>query len=166
MSFTGYFAREPLVSFWSASPLKRWCLFFSRALPATRRLEGLAGLSVQDAELRLFQEKNTADTHSGGVHQSSSSSARSNADDGAPPDTTAVAPPTSDQGGKKRKKKRAKKQPAVTQRGPLLITHTGEDISRCMVSCQFREEIYVCVRTPIVVLSRRRARSVHLWLSP
>eukprot|EP00903_Cladosiphon_okamuranus_P012630 g11816.t1 len=89
------------------------------------RLEGLAGLSVQDAELKLFAEKTSADTPAGREHESSSSSTRNNADEDDPRDTTAVATAVSDEGGKKKKKKRTKRQPAVTQRGPLLITHSG-----------------------------------------
>ena len=95
--------------------------------PLTFRLEGLAGLSVQDAELKLFAEEPAANAPAGGAHESLSSSTQSSVDGDAPRDNTAVAPAVSDEGGKKKKKKkRAKKQPAVTQRGPLLITHTGE----------------------------------------
>lgn len=103
------------------------CLFSVSCFALTCRLEGLAGLSVQDAELKLFAEKTAADAPAGGAHESSSPSTRSNVGGDAPRDTTAAAPAASDEGGKKKKKKkRAKKQPAVTQRGPLLITHTGE----------------------------------------
>lgn len=119
------------------SALTRFPLFFSRDLPLTYRLEGLAGLSVQDAELKLFAENTAADAPAGGAHESSSST-RSSVDRDAPRDTTAATLPGSEKDGKKKKKKRAKKQPAVTQRGPLLITHTGEMHKSRLSSSPFR----------------------------
>lgn len=112
------------------------------------RLEGLAGLSVQDAELKLFAEKSAAGTPAGGAHESSLSPTWSNANGDAPRDTTAVARAVNDTGGKKKKKKRAKKQPAVTQRGPLLITHSGEMHSSCVISSLFRVG-GMCARMPV-----------------
>lgn len=98
----------------------------------SHRLEGLAGLSLQDAELKLFAEERTAAGGlARGAHEpSSSSSTRGTVDGDAPRGATAATLEVDDelgkQEGQKKKRKRAKKQPAVTQRGPLLITHTGE----------------------------------------
>lgn len=82
---------------------------------------------MQDAELKLFAEKAAADVPAEEAHQLLSSSIRSCAVEDAARSTMEVALAANGDGGKKKKKKkRAKKQPAVTQRGPLLITHTGE----------------------------------------
>lgn len=115
------------------------------------RLEGLSGLSVQDAELKLFADEkpeSSSGAEAGKRSPSSSSSATSSsgAVGGEARDKTGNgvtaegARRIGDQGngesggggGKtKKKRKRGKKQAAVTQRGPLLITHTGAVLIVC-----------------------------------
>lgn len=107
-------------------------VFASRALARFDRLEGLAGLSVQDAELKLFAEKPK------GEERSSARNGKSYADGivGGNDTTNTIA---ADQEGvgaetessgsskKSRNKNRAgKKKGTIVQRGPLLITHSGE----------------------------------------
>lgn len=76
-----------------------------------RRLEGLAGLSVQDAELKLFAKSNGAKI--------------SGQEDPIP--ATSVLAKCSDTSGENAKKRRkSKKSKGVSQRGPLLVTHSGE----------------------------------------
>lgn len=94
------------------------------------RLEGLAGLSVQDAELKLFAEKLAEEGGSTPV-QSGGGKASGGVIDGDA-DTgnkasgdTAQAAEALEEGNKTKKKKKKKKTKAVSQRGPLLITHTG-----------------------------------------
>ncbi|CAM9374654.1 unnamed protein product, partial [Ectocarpus fasciculatus] len=109
------------------------------------RLEGLSGLSVQDAELKLFADEkpeSSSGAEAGKRPPSSSSSATSSSgavggearDETGNGVTAKGARRIGDQGNgesgggggkKKKKRKRGKKQAAVTQRGPLLITHTG-----------------------------------------
>ncbi|CAM9139245.1 unnamed protein product [Discosporangium mesarthrocarpum] len=67
------------------------------------RLEGLAGLSVQDAELRLVPEKSALAT----------------------PQTLAEAAPKEGLAEKKRSKKRKRNLSVLSQRGAVLVTHTG-----------------------------------------
>ncbi|CAM9301469.1 unnamed protein product, partial [Ectocarpus sp. 12 AP-2014] len=100
------------------------------------RLDGLSGLSVQDAELKLFADEKPESFSAtkagkplgsrlsaegeGGVIEDD---ARSGGAEAAA--VTAGNGESAGGGKKKKKRKRGKKQAAVTQRGPLLITHTG-----------------------------------------
>ncbi|CAM9693249.1 unnamed protein product, partial [Laminaria digitata] len=106
------------------------------------RLEGLAGLSVQDAELKLFAEKPKPNGEEAG---SSARNRRSHADGTVAGGTVAGDTTATDQaqggdkeglgadkesGEEKKKKTRnknkaGKKKLAIVQRGPLLITHSG-----------------------------------------
>lgn len=104
--------------------------------PYVGRLEGLAGLSVQDAELKLFAENPKPKGDEG----SSARNGRIHADGTVGCGTTT----NQVQGGKKElgadtegsarkkktrnKNKAGKKQLAIVQRGPLLITHSGEGL--------------------------------------
>lgn len=108
---------------------------------------------MQDAELKLFAEERPRDSAaeesslppspaSGGVvggparHSVSSDEGvgdaavvveKAGGEEGGAQSGEGGTPGSNDKGsGKKGKKKRGKRQPAVTQRGPLLITHTGE----------------------------------------
>lgn len=92
------------------------------------RLEGLSGLSVQDVELKLVAEDPQAPaTKPIGNSGNSSEQSRDGVGEGG------VIGMEGGEGGEKRaanevkKKKRKKRtnQSAITQRGPLLITHTG-----------------------------------------
>lgn len=87
------------------------------------RLEGLAGLSVQDAELKLFADQKPAD-----AEQSDSSNSKE------------------DINNNNNKAKKGKKQAAVSQRGPLLITHTGEPyVVPILLFCVFvRISLFLC----------------------
>lgn len=96
------------------------------------RLENLAGLSVQDAELKLFAAEQTADVK--GAISSISDNVKGNIDGGKGGDgydRSFEAVEARSSGGnetvqvKKKKKKGGKRTAAASQRGPLLITHTG-----------------------------------------
>ena len=102
------------------------------------RLEGLAGLSVQDAELKLFAENPKLD----GGEGSSVRNGRSHADATVGGDTTTDQAQGGNEGlgtdtdsgenkKSRNKKKAAKKKMAIVQRGPLLITHSGERRFQC-----------------------------------
>lgn len=103
--------------------------------PYVGRLEGLAGLSVQDAELKLFAESPKPKGEEG----SSARNGRSHADGsvGVGTSTDQARGGKEEQGadntesGETKKKTRnknkaGKKKLAIVQRGPLLITHSGE----------------------------------------
>lgn len=124
--------------------LSRGVFSFACARPlCVGRLEGLAGLSVQDAELKLFAEKPKPNGEEAG---SSARNRRSHADGTVAGGTVAGDTTATDQaqggdkeglgadkesGEEKKKKTRnknkaGKKKLAIVQRGPLLITHSGE----------------------------------------
>ncbi|CBN76590.1 HI0933 family protein [Ectocarpus siliculosus] len=99
------------------------------------RLEGLSGLSVQDAELKLFADEKPESSSAAKAGRPAGSRVSAEGEGGVGEDdarpggaeAAAVAAGNGESagGGKKKKRKRGKKQAAVTQRGPLLITHTG-----------------------------------------
>lgn len=97
-----------------------------------RRLESLAGLSVQDAELKLFPESNSA-IAAGKERTASTDAESSRADQGLVAESGAVEArqglsdaATVTASAKKINAKRKKKN-GISQRGPLLITHSGEE---------------------------------------
>lgn len=99
-------------------------------------------MSVQDAELKLFPEETPGDAAAPRAEGTSPPAVESTARDSigsgggggggtamveATKTTVVAATAVNEEGTKKKKKKKKKKkQPAVTQRGPLLITHSGE----------------------------------------
>lgn len=105
--------------------------------PYVGRLEGLAGLSVQDAELKLFAESPKPKGDEG----SSARNGRSHADgpvgvgtstDQARGGKEELGADKTESGETKKKtrnkNKAGKKKLAIVQRGPLLITHSGERV--------------------------------------
>lgn len=98
------------------------------------RLEGLSGLSVQDVELKLIAE--TPPSQSSGALSTDNSTSAVDGNDrasdsldgdrGSPPPTGAVTVANSKNTKGRKKNKKGKKQSMLSQRGPLLITHTGE----------------------------------------
>ena len=102
--------------------------------PHVGRLEGLAGLSVQDAELKLFADNPKPKGDEG----SPARNGRSHADGTVGCGTTTnqaqggeegLGAETGGSASKKKtrnKNKAEKKKLAIIQRGPLLITHSGE----------------------------------------
>ncbi|CAN0083576.1 unnamed protein product [Ectocarpus sp. 4 AP-2014] len=100
------------------------------------RLEGLSGLSVQDAELKLFADEKHESSSAAKAGKPAGSRVSGEGEGGVGEDdarpggaeAAAVAAGNGESAGggkKKKKRKRGKQQAAVTQRGPLLITHAG-----------------------------------------
>lgn len=100
------------------------------------RLEGLSGLSVQDAELKLLADEKPESSSAAKAGKPAGSRVSTEGEGGVGEDdarpggaeaaaVTAGNGESAGGGNKKKKRKRGKKQAAVTQRGPLLITHTG-----------------------------------------
>lgn len=93
------------------SPGKRTIFKYRTLICPPRRLEGLAGLSVQDAELKLFAKGNSA-TVSG--------------QEGLIPATSGLASCSDNSSDNAKKRRKSKKSKGISQRGPLLVTHSGE----------------------------------------
>lgn len=112
--------------------------FASHALARVGRLEGLAGLSVQDAELKLFAEKPNSEegssarndkSYTDGTVGGGNTTTTTTATDQAQGGKEGLGSEAENSGSSKKtrnKNKAGKKKLAIVQRGPLLITHSGE----------------------------------------
>lgn len=109
---------------------------------AVDRLEGLAGLSVQDAELKLFAEQQPP-----AAPEQSEPSSETEKNDLS--DNAGAARNANNNSNNKAKK--GKKQVAVSQRGPLLITHTGEPYLTFLFCYMCVLCVYVCVDVGVFV---------------
>lgn len=109
--------------------------------PAVTRLDGLAGLSVQDAELKLTPEQPCSLARPQTERDSSSERSmvdaanviRHSEDTGVVVDPTNTSAVNESKKDKTKKNKRGtkglgKKKHVLLQRGPLLITHKGENL--------------------------------------
>ncbi|CAB1109748.1 unnamed protein product [Ectocarpus sp. CCAP 1310/34] len=107
---------------------------FTLTIRDPRWLEGLSGLSVQDAQLKLFADEKPESSSAAKAGKPAGSRGSAEGEGGVGEDdalpgraeAAAVAAGNGESaGGGKKKRKRGKQRAAVTQRGPLLITHTG-----------------------------------------